>query len=113
MIPKRKKRQKFGIRPEPQPQNRAHEKFVRGFTCAVAHSGGCGGRTEAHHVREGYVAGMGQKPPAEHLVPLCATHHHLLHNGGAVTFAKAHGVDVLQIAERLAKQSPHLKEAKA
>ena len=114
MIPKRKKRQRSGIRDEDGPlQCPSHRRWVRGFECSIAgkleqlgdgyakhHE--CEGRIEAHHVTT-KGAGGGD----DECVPLCSKAHKQGHDIGWDTFTKKYRVDLKAIAERLWRTSPH------
>jgi hypothetical protein len=57
-------------------RNKEHLRYVASQPCAVC------GRTpsHAHHVRYAQPRGLGLKVSDEFTVPLCATHHHHLHD---------------------------------
>jgi hypothetical protein len=60
----------------------------------------------AHHVRTAANSGKGTKPSDLATVALCAAHHSEFHTGGGKTFEAKYGLDLLELAEGLAKQSP-------
>jgi hypothetical protein len=107
MIPKRRIRQRVGIRSRPQIRCASHLQWVRGFVCAAHQSGECEGRTEAHHAREGANGGMGLKPDDTTAVPLCAFHHAEIHRIGWQSFEKRHRLDLSELARKLEATSPH------
>ena len=74
---------------------------VRAMRCCVP---GCNGLSENAHITTG---GMGRKADADKVANLCRGHHRTrrdsLHNLGSVeAFRRAHGVDLVAVAERLA-----------
>lgn len=57
-----------------------HLKFIRTLPCCI-----CGAvRVEAHHLLRPWEGerGMGMKSGDQNTIPLCPTHHRLLHNTG-------------------------------
>lgn len=108
---KRRRPDRMGVREDPRRARvcEAHRRFVRGFDCAVAGLD-CEGRIEFAHVRRGTDGGTGLKPSDEFGVALCAGHHRLQHQIGEAAFERRFYVDLLEIAEALAKRSPALKE---
>ena len=106
----RRKRQRATPKKQGWPQ---HLAWVRGFNCLIAGKHECGGRVEAHHVREGHTAGMGQKPPDYWAVPLCSKAHGEGHTIGWQTFETKYGVTLKEAAARLASTSPHRKRWEA
>ena len=95
-------------------QSEPHKQFVRGFQCVIA-GGDCGGRTQAAHVRNnlppdepGTERGMGYKPSAAWLVPLCEYHHREQHQIGEGPFCVKYGINMVERAQRLARMSPSL-----
>lgn len=104
ILPKRRKPEKHKI--GPQVRSDPHLKWIRGFTCAVANKGGCGGRTEAAHVRTGTDGGMGVKPSDCHVIPLCSIHHGLQHQWGEAEFERRYDIDMKKIANAMWQRSP-------
>lgn len=95
--------------PQGAGRNLAHLAWIRTLPCAVRPR--CASRdVHAHHVRLGTGGGTGLKPGDAWTVPLCPAHHSELHQVGARTFEARHGLDLRALAERLAQQSPHLKD---
>lgn len=87
----------------------SHLAWVRGFECVVS---GCPNMPiEAHHVRLGSHAGIGQKPGDDVTVSLCVTHHREVHLGEA-TFQKKYGLNLLSLAAEFANASPKLRGKK-
>ena len=86
MIPKRRPREKMGLREPSRIECPGHRKWVRGFGCAMSIQGDCSGRIEAAHVRMGTDGGMGVKPSDCYVVPLCAYHHRRQHQIGEEIF---------------------------
>jgi len=106
---KRRKPPRMGLREPTRINCPAHLQFVRGLQCVVS-DGRCDGKMHAHHVRLGSRAGLGRKPGDDRAVPLCATHHQLLHDGGQATFQARHCVDLNDVADRCWAMSRHGKE---
>ncbi len=84
----------------PPINSKAHRAFVCTFECA-ARSETCYGRIDPHHVTT-RGAGGGD----ETCIPLCRGHHIEIHAIGVETFAKKHGLDLLEKAALLWKKSP-------
>lgn len=79
-------------------RDRHHLKFVATQPCLVC------ARTpsQAHHLRIAQPRALGRKVSDEFTVPLCALHHHDLHNkGNEAEWWWGHAIDPLPIAERL------------
>ena len=94
-----------------------HLNWIRTLPCLVAcqgvlerRGGRCGTVIHAHHVRLGTGGGTGMKPADRWTVPLCPRHHLELHNHGALTFNRVHGLDLRGLAAQLADISPYLTE---
>lgn len=97
------------IRSDKQPKVKrrcpSHTKWVGEFSCCVP---GCTGRPiEVAHVRLGTNGGMGVKPTDDWTISLCQSHHSEQHRVGEESFAKAHGIDMRELAREFAKASPH------
>ena len=64
-------------------KNKKHLIFVTGFDCClnISHEW-CKGHVQAHHLLKPYdgVRGMGMKAGDNNAIPLCQTHHALLHD---------------------------------
>lgn len=106
MIPRRRKREPMGVRAVERIRCHAHLSWVRGCLCVADRSGECNGRMEAHHVREGQNAGIGQKPDDSETVPACARHHAEGHTIGWQSFEKKYAVDLSKIAAAMWRRSP-------
>ena len=104
MIPKRKRREKMGVREPDRIECKAHLQWIRGCACVVIVEGTCEGPTEAAHVRNGTDGGTGLKPSDCYAVPLCRHHHSKQHAVGEQTFWA--GRDPLKIAAELWRISP-------
>lgn len=77
-----------------------HARWVRTLRCCV-----CGTRpTVAHHTK---TRGAGGK--ADALVPLCTVCHDAVHTQGVRTFERRMGVDLGEIATRLAHERQGLR----
>lgn len=108
MLPRKKdiiKAARAAADPDRSPKHMAWIR--RTFVCAAFRSGDCEGPNHAHHVRSAATAGTGLKPPDFDTVPLCVLHHDEIHQIGAESFERKHGVDLLAEARMLAKLSPH------
>lgn len=111
MIPKRRVRQKMGVRESERVRCSGHLAWTRGNRCLV--DAGCSGGMEAHHVRENGNAGTGLKPGDDAVVPLCAHHHAQVHNLGAQTFQRIHRCDLDKAAAANWQLSPHGRRYRA
>ena len=105
-FPKRRVREPMNVRQSSVIRCDAHLKWTRGNRCLVE-GFDCGGKIEAHHVRENGNGGTGMKPGDDAVVALCANHHRLLHNLGAETFQRLRACDLDKAAEANWKASPH------
>lgn len=107
-LPKRRKRRASG-REQPQIRCAGHLAWVRGHACSVggASGHGCGGKIEAAHVRGGTDGGLGVKPSDTYTIPLCSDHHAEQHRIGEAAFCKRYAIDMIAIANGLARISPH------
>ena len=103
---RRRKPSKMGIRQAPQIRCAAHLQWVRGHECSVQNND-CLGKVEAAHVRDGTDCGLGVKPSDIFGVPLCSWHHRQQHNVGEKQFEFRHKISMIDIAEDLARRSPH------
>lgn len=112
MRPRRRKTPKSGIRPAPRIRSPQHLQWVRGHECA-ARDHSCLGALEAAHVRSQTNGGMGVKPSDTYAIPLCSWHHREQHNIGEKQFEVRHKIKMLEIAEDLARRSPHRTKWKA
>jgi hypothetical protein len=93
---------------QPRLKDPAYLQFIRTLPCAVAHLGGCSGKTEAAHIRFSDAAhgkmnpGLQAKPDDRPWsCPLCATHHRegpkAQHAAKERAWWEAAGVDVLPL----------------
>jgi len=64
--------------------------------CIVALPETCGGKIDAHHIKTG---GMGYKSGSAFLIPLCATHHRILHAIGRRSFEGMYALDCERAAQ--------------
>ena len=87
--------------------NQSHLAWIRGFACIA-----CGSREniEAAHVRIQTDGGTSLKPDDKWTVPLCHLHHAMQHGIGEPHFERKYGLDLKAEAEKLARQSPHLRK---
>ncbi|MDE2107179.1 MAG: hypothetical protein KGL39_58780 [Patescibacteria group bacterium] len=104
MLPRKRKREKMGVRQDSRISCPQHLAYVRSLECSV-NDEWCEGRIEPHHVREG-LAGVGRKPDDSDAVPLCAYHHKLGHVRGWQTFERIYLIDLSRIASALWERSP-------
>lgn len=109
MIPRRRKPAPLGLREAPQIRCPSHLTWLRGFTCSVAEKdpAKCGGKIEAAHCRVGTDGGLSVKPSDIWAIPLCSVHHQLQHSIGEPAFEKRYGINMKEIARKLAAISPH------
>lgn len=107
-LPKRRKRERMGVRTPERVRSDGHIQWVRGHNCLVyAHPKGrqdCEGKVQAHHVRT-RGAGGGD----EQVVPLCVIHHAQLDSPGwsSKRFEEVYGLNMAKIAAELWLSSPH------
>lgn len=114
-IPKKRAKQKMGVRQSDIIRCAPHLRFLRSLECAVkGRSVGltgiehlCGGRIEAAHVRIGTDGGTGMKPGDNWAIPLCADAHAQQHRIGELSFSAAYRIDMKATAAELWKRSPH------
>ncbi|GAA3271363.1 DUF968 domain-containing protein [Sphingomonas yabuuchiae] len=86
---------------------RQHLQWVRGHVCTVCGTRGDeGNKIEAAHVRRAANSGVSIKPSDAFTVPLCAACHRESHRGEK-TFEAKNKVDLMAIAQRLFRKSPH------
>lgn len=108
MIPKKRKRERFGTRETTQVRCPGHLQFVRLHECSISgHLHACFGRIEAAHCRLGTDGGMGVKPSDTWTIPLCTGAHAEQHRIGEAAFERKYGIDMKKIATDLARTSPH------
>lgn len=121
MIPKRRVRQKMGVRESAKVSCPSHARWVRGFECLglgkVATDGPlrgqahqCWGRIEAHHATT-RGAGGGD----DVLVPLCSGLHSQLDSPGwsQPLVERAYGLNFHKTAAELWLKSPHGRRYRA
>jgi hypothetical protein len=79
-------------------RDKPHLEFVASEPCLICDRTPC----EAHHIRFAQPRAMGMKVSDEWTVPLCATHHRLLHGAGnEKDWWASQKVDPIVTAERL------------
>jgi hypothetical protein len=83
-------------------RDRAHLEFVSTQPCLV-----CGRRpSDAHHLRFAQPRALGRRVSDEYTVPLCRSHHRILHRyGDEVAWWEANGFDPLLVARELWQQT--------
>lgn len=108
-LPARRKPLRSGIARAPKRSFPGHLAWVRGHECAIVGKGDhvCSGRIEAAHVRIGTGGGTSLKPADCHTIPLCSEAHRLQHQIGETSFERRFGIKMREIAEGLARISPH------
>ena len=131
MIPKRRTREKMGVRHSSVIRCQGHLAFVRNRMCAIngktywgkvppesdwakldpnmdaVYEHDCSNRIEAAHVRIGTDGGIGMKPSDCWTIPLCSSAHREQHKIGEAPFEKRYGIDMKKIAADLWRISPH------
>jgi hypothetical protein len=112
-LPKKRKKEKMGLRVRPQWRSSSYLRFIRSLECVLAHKPGheCVGPIEAMHVRTGTDCGLGVKPSDYWTIPGCAIGAHKWQSDhGEPAFEKKWGIDMKQIAEAIWKRSPHYRK---
>ena len=85
----------------------AHRAWVRRHHCSVH---GCLRLPiECAHVRGGTDGGLAVKPSDRWVISLCSHHHRKQHRIGECQFERRYGIDLFELAEEFARQSPHRK----
>lgn len=107
-IPRRRPRQRMGVRDVDAGKVPAFRAYVRQRACCVP---GCVNRDiEAAHRRAGIPndgrGGEGMKPHDKWCFPACGDHHRQQHKIGEYTFERLHGIDTMKIAEALWRAWP-------
>ena len=105
---KRRKRERFGIRPV-KFRSEPFKQFVRGFPCILDGKPGhtCEGKIQFAHVRLGTDGGTGLKPSDYYGVPACFNAHILTeHQHGGPALQRQFGIDLKAEAERYWKEWP-------
>ena len=101
-LPERIKREK---RIQAERSVASHRAWVRRHRCSVP---GCMKLPiECAHVRRGADGGVSLKPSDRWCVSLCRYHHAEQHQLGEAAFEKKHGIDLVDLAQRFARLSPH------
>ena len=79
-------------------RDRAHLRFVSAQPCLI-----CGRRpSDAHHLRFAQPPAMGRRVSDEYVVPLCRSHHRVLHrHGDEAAWWKANKLDPAVVASEL------------
>lgn len=102
LLPTRIKREKAKSSARSCP---AHRAWVRKHHCCVP---GCmRWPIECAHVRRGTDGGIALKPSDWWVVSLCSHHHQEQHRLGERGFELKYGLDLLELAVRFARLSPH------
>jgi hypothetical protein len=95
-------------------RDRGHLRFVSAQPCLI-----CGRRpTDVHHLRFAQPRALGRRVSDEYAVPLCRSHHRLLHRHGDETaWWEANKVDPVVVARELWQRSrldgPHVGRIEA
>ena len=100
-LPKRRARQRSGIRKEPQYRSPGYLRSIRKLECACAKTLTCCGEIEAAHVRTGTDGGASVKPSDFWTIPLCHYHHAQQHRIGELAFEKQYAIEMKAIASGL------------
>jgi hypothetical protein len=79
-------------------RDRAHLRFVSAQPCLI-----CGRRpTDAHHLRFAQPRSLGRRVSDEYAVPLCRSHHRVLHrHGDEATWWETNKADPVTVAQEL------------
>lgn len=86
----------------------AHRAWVRRHHCSVP---GCQRLSiECAHVRGGTDGGMALKPSDRWVISLCSYHHWEQHQLGEDEFGTRYAIELMELAEEFARQSPHRKK---
>jgi len=102
MLPPRLKDDHY--KPKARLRSTAHRDFVRGHYCSVP---GCQLMPiEVAHINRASTRGMGEKSSDAFTVSLCRDHHAESHRGEK-TFERKYGINLLALAERFYRASPH------
>lgn len=106
-LPPKRMRPRSGIlRAVPRKWPR-HLRHVRSFHCSVP---GCFQEpVDPAHLKANNNAGAGLKPPDWFTAPLCRPHHIEEEPIGPDEFGKRHGINLWNIAAKLAERSPDVK----
>ena len=79
-------------------RDREHLKYVASLPCLICDRS----PSQAHHILFAQPRAVGRKVSDEWVVPLCVAHHRSLHNdGNEESWWRTHGIDPIEIAERL------------
>src|SRR5262245_29808784 len=83
-------------------RNRDHLRFVMQQPCLL-----CGRKlSDAHHIRFVQPRALGRKPSDEFAVPLCRSHHRVVHRAGdEKAWWKQAGIDPIKVARKLWKHT--------
>lgn len=111
-LPRKRKKEKLGIRVRPQWRSDSYRRWIRSLECVLAHKPGhvCEGPIECMHVRGGTDGGLSVKPSDFWTIPGCAIGAHKWQSDhGEPAFEKKWGIDMKKIAEALWKSSKHYK----
>jgi hypothetical protein len=114
-LPKRRERLRSGIHRAPIREFQRHRAYIRRLRCVcdddVVRSLDllcCEGRIECCHVRLETNGGAALKPSDWWTFPGCRAHHDEAHQLGESRFQDLYGLDLKEIALRLARRSPDL-----
>lgn len=95
------------FKPKARLKSTAHRDWVRGHHCSVPHCRAM--PIEVAHVNRASTRGIGAKSSDALTVSLCRDHHSESHRGEK-TFERKHGINLLALAERFYRASPHRKK---
>ena len=87
-----------------------HKQFVRGFVCVLFGKDGheCDSKVRACHVRTGTDGGMQMKPSDFWTYPGCDRAHGIQHDIGEPEFERRYGLNLKDIARKIARLSRHV-----
>lgn len=108
-LPKKRKKEKMGLRDSAIIRSRQHLVFVRSFVCSIMDKNGhvCDGKVEAAHVRTLTDGGTGLKPSDCFSIPLCSAAHREQHQIGESAFETKYQIKMRAIADKLWSLSKH------
>lgn len=106
-FPKRRKRERMGVRQPSQVRSPSHLAWVRGRMCSIAGKHTCSGKSEAAHCRSMTDGATGMKPGDNWVLPLCSAAHHEQHQIGEEAFERKYRISMRGLAQDTWQASPH------
>lgn len=110
MLPRRRKKERMGVRPKRRKECPAHVRWVkRTFDCSIAGKHQCDGPIDPHHLTsgEGVDRVAFGRSSDMWVVPLCRKAHDEGGTKGWKSFEARYKVDLTKIAADLWRTSPH------